>query len=70
MRRESRDRVSDIYHAALERAPDERSALHQACDADDALREEVESLLRYESGAAQFLEQPPAPQVPSLERRC
>jgi len=65
----------DLYNRALERPPKERSAfLQEACDGDDALQQEVESLLRFESGAAHFLEQPPsrlpAAQVPSVERRC
>jgi eukaryotic-like serine/threonine-protein kinase len=56
-----RDRVTDLYHAALTRAPEARSAfLKDACDGDESLRREVESLLRYESGAARFLEQPAA----------
>ena len=55
------DRISDLYNRALERPPEERSAfLQDACDGDDALQQEVESLLRYESGAARFLEQPAA----------
>ena len=37
-----RSRISDLYHAALERAPEERSAfLMEACHGDDPLREEV-----------------------------
>ena len=54
-----RDRISDLYHQALECAPDTRSEfLEKACDGDHALREEVESLLRYEAGSARFLETP------------
>ena len=46
-------RISDLYHAALERALEERSAfLAQACDGDDALRQEMESLLANDSAAA------------------
>ena len=49
------DRVSDLYHRALECAPDKRTAvLDQACAGDAALRAEVESRLRYD--AASFLE--------------
>ena len=52
-------RISDLYHAALKRALEERSAfLAQACDGDDALRQEVESLLANDSAAAPFLETP------------
>ncbi len=58
---ESRARISALYHAALERAPGERRAfLRNACDGDESLRQEVESLLRYSSGAVLFLETPAA----------
>ena len=61
MSRDRQHQMSDLYHAALERAPEERGAfLEEACDVDAALREEVESLLRYESNAARFLETPAA----------
>ena len=53
--------LSDIYHAALEKPPAERDAfLTKACAGDDALRQEVESLLAYESASSQFLETPAA----------
>ena len=40
--------ISDIYHAALARNPAEREAfVRNACDGDEALRLEVESLLQY-----------------------
>jgi serine/threonine protein kinase len=55
-----RDRVSDLYHAALRRTPAERSAyLKEACAGNEALQQEVESLLRYEPGS-RFLERPVA----------
>jgi serine/threonine-protein kinase len=45
-----RDRISDLYHRALTRAPAERRAfLEQACAGDQTLRAEVESLLSYGS---------------------
>jgi eukaryotic-like serine/threonine-protein kinase len=57
----SRDRISDLYHRALACTPEERTAfLQAACGGDAALRNEVESLLRFESGAAQLLETPAA----------
>ena len=50
MSRERRDLISDLYHRALARAPEERAAfLIEACNGDDGLRQEVESLLAYES---------------------
>ena len=55
------DRISDLYHRALECTPDERGAfLGEACAGDAALRGEVESLLRYEPDSAPFLETPAA----------
>ncbi len=56
-----RKQISEAYHGALARALDERSTfLEEACAGDDALRQEVESLLRYESDSARFLETPAA----------
>ena len=44
MPRERRDMISDLYHGALARAPEERAAfLVEACHGDEALREEVHS---------------------------
>jgi hypothetical protein len=54
-----RDRVSNLHHAALARAPGERGAfLKEACEGDEGLRQEVESLLNYESASVRFLETP------------
>ena len=54
-------RVEELYHAALERPSDERSAfLDEACANDAQLRNEVESLLAFESKADRFLEKPAA----------
>jgi eukaryotic-like serine/threonine-protein kinase len=56
--------ISDLYHAAVARPPEERNAfLKEACEGDPALREEVESLLHYESAAAHFLDRPAATMV-------
>ena len=56
-----RELVSHLYHAALERPATERSAfLNDACKGDLALQQELESLLRYDSGSARFLESPAA----------
>jgi TolB-like protein len=45
-------RVEQIFHDALERRPDQRSAfLAQACEGDSALHHEVESLLAQEEGS-------------------
>ena len=62
--------VSNLYHAALARAPEERSAyLQAASNGDEALRLEVESLLAYESAAVRFLETPPVGAVRHGESR-
>jgi serine/threonine protein kinase len=50
--------VEGLYQAALEREGNQRAAfLREACAGDDALRQEVESLLAQEQGAG-FLESP------------
>jgi Tol biopolymer transport system component len=52
-------RVEELYHAALERPPENRSPfLKEACGGDAELRREVESLLRHEGSADPFLEAP------------
>ena len=54
-------RVSDLYHAALSRRPEDRDAfLNDACAGDEGLRVEVESLLRFEADAPGFLDSPAA----------
>src|ERR1043166_2575957 len=51
--------VERLYHAALERKPEERSAfLHEKCGDDEALRREVESLLAYQQESEDFIESP------------
>ena len=52
-------RIEQLYHAALEREENHRAAfLREACAGDDAMRQEVESLLAQGKGAASFLEAP------------
>ena len=54
-------RVSDLYHAALSRRPEDRDAfLAEACAGSESLRHEVESLLRFASASPEFLEIPAA----------
>jgi serine/threonine protein kinase len=61
MEADRRHRISDLYHAALDRPPgDRRVFLQEACGDDEALRKEVESLLQYEPAAAGFLRAPAA----------
>jgi serine/threonine protein kinase len=52
--------IEQLYHAALERKPEQRADfLKRAASADVSLRCEVQSLLAYAERAAAFLEQPP-----------
>jgi hypothetical protein len=54
-----RQQISQLYHAALPRHARVRSGLlSEACADDDALQQEVESLLSNESQAAGFLSGP------------
>lgn len=51
--------IERLYHAALERHPDERTVfLDQACAQDEALRREVESLLAHDRPDSDFLDHP------------
>ncbi|MGE0130906.1 MAG: protein kinase [Blastocatellales bacterium] len=51
--------VEGIFHATLERAPDERAAfLDHACAGDPTLREEAENLLASFDEAGDFIEEP------------
>src|SRR5438132_6167675 len=53
--------IGQLYHVALEHPPAERAAfLAQACAGDEALRQEVESLLAFDEQAESFIELPPA----------
>jgi serine/threonine protein kinase/Tol biopolymer transport system component len=53
-------RIEELYHAALDRSPDERAAiLDAACDGDQDLRREVESLLAHDERAQSFIATPP-----------
>ena len=56
--------IERLYHAAASHDAAERSAfLADACGEDDALRQEVESLLSLESSAEEFLSTPALPGV-------
>jgi serine/threonine protein kinase len=60
MKPERWQQIEQLYHAALERASDERAAfLDQACDGDHTVRQEVESLLAYDEPAQHFIANPP-----------
>jgi len=52
-------KIAEIYRAALELKPEERSAfLAEACRDNSALREEVESLLAYQDKSGTFIDRP------------
>ena len=61
MRPEQWHKVKEVFEAALEHAPSERSAfLGQACAGDDVLRTEVKSLLSSYEQESGFMETPAA----------
>jgi eukaryotic-like serine/threonine-protein kinase len=52
-------RIERLYHEALEREQSERASfLAEACEGDEELRREVESLLRFDLQAKNFIESP------------
>jgi eukaryotic-like serine/threonine-protein kinase len=52
-------RAKEIFQVAVDRAPDERSAfLASACDGDEALRKEVESLIASHEKSGEFIDSP------------
>jgi serine/threonine protein kinase/Tol biopolymer transport system component len=61
--------ITELCHAALERNASDRAAfLREACAGDEALRQEVESLLRYEDAADRVLGRPAVEEVARLVR--
>jgi Tol biopolymer transport system component len=59
--------ITHLCHAALERNASDRAAfLREACAGDEALRQEVESLLRYEDAGGRFMERPAVEEVARL----
>jgi eukaryotic-like serine/threonine-protein kinase len=51
--------ISQVYSAAREREPSQRTAfLDQECAGDETLRRDLEALLAEDSAAARFVEQP------------
>ncbi len=54
------EHIQELYHAALELEPTQRSAfLKEACGDDEAVCREVEALLAEHGKAGSFLETPP-----------
>ena len=59
MNREHWQEVKEIFHAALESAPAERAAfLDKACQGDESMRREVESLIRAHEEDGSFIDSP------------
>src|SRR5687768_4358246 len=55
-------RISDLFHASLDRPPEERAVfLDHACTDDSDARRAVERLLEAHARAGTFLETPAAP---------
>src|SRR5262245_8548958 len=53
------EQIERLYHAALERGPDEREAfLDEACAGDEDLRREVEGLLVCDIPSDSFIQSP------------
>ena len=58
---------TDIFHAALDHATEERSAfLDETCAGDAQLRQQVELLLKYHDEAGQFMASPAVAETPEL----
>ena len=52
-------RVKELFDAAIDLPPNERAALlERACNGDDPLRQEVESLLHFDEQTTSFIEDP------------
>ena len=59
MERELWRRAEELFHAALERSPEDRRAfLDEACGEDTGLRRQVEMLVSKDEHAGSFLEKP------------
>src|SRR5215470_5970827 len=59
LNKERWERIENIYHDALQRAPEGRAVfLDQACDGDEEIRREVNSLLEFDGPAKGFIETP------------
>ncbi|HEY2712405.1 MAG TPA: protein kinase [Chthoniobacterales bacterium] len=67
MNAERWQRVNDLFHSAIERAPEEWTAfLDEACDGDDGLCREVKSLLNSHERTQTFIELPAFEVAPEL----
>ena len=59
MKPEHWQQLDKLFHAAMERAPEERAAfLYEACAGDEELRKNVEALISAHEKAGSFIERP------------
>ena len=59
MKPEHWHQLDELFHAALEREPEERAAfLKEACRGDEELRKKVEALVAANEQAGSFIEKP------------
>ena len=66
-RRETANKIFNIFQAALEIPEDRRAVfLEERCGGDATLRKEVETLLSYDARAGEFIESPVYKEVPEL----
>jgi serine/threonine-protein kinase len=60
-------RITDIYHAAIERGPEKRASyLDEACAADEALRKQVEAMIKAHERSGDFIQSPAFAVAPEL----
>jgi len=60
-------RITDIYHAAIERGPEERASyLGQVCEGDEGLRKQVEAMIKSHQCSGDFIESPAFAVAPEL----
>ena len=59
--------INDLFHSAVERAPEDRAAfLEEACHGDESLRREVEAFIALDERAENFIESPAFEVAPEL----
>src|SRR5436190_17938229 len=60
-------RITDIYHAAIARPPEERASfVGQECNGDESLRKQVEAMVKSHERSSDFIESPAFAVAPEL----
>src|SRR5437764_3228332 len=60
-------RITDIYHAAIARPPEERASfIGQECNGDESLRKQVEAMVKSHDRSGDFIESPAFAVAPEL----